>query len=186
MEQWYTVHTKAHSEHQVAATLQERGLETYFPKITSPNLASNQTNTPLFPCYIFVKINFKRISLSRIRWIPGFRNIVTSDNRPIPVPGEVIRLLQQKLEEHPTDPRVVKYAFQAGESVCITEGPFAGMVAIFEGVLPPDQRVQVLLNILGGRRVEVDPTHLKKVSGELSTRHRRTRGRGRYIQYQAN
>lgn len=67
---------------------------------------------------------------------------------------------------------------------------FQDMLAIFEGPTTPSQRVQLLLKVLGGSRMQVDVTALEKAPPDENQapppqkRSRRTRGRGRRIKDQ--
>jgi hypothetical protein len=80
--------------------------------------------------------------------------------------------------------------------VRITNGPFADMLALFEGPTKPVERVVVLLNFLGqASRVRLNATDLEVVTSSVEVkppkRPRRTRGRGRPIRtpprlYEAN
>jgi transcription antitermination factor NusG len=127
-------------------------------------------------------MDFEHVALSEVQWIPGLRNIVTFDDRPSPVPNQVIKFIQENLGVAPTEPDVPNQIFNPGDTVRITKGPFEGMLAIFEGPTTSAQRVQVLLNILGASRVQVKPSALEKVTAPPPKRVRRTRGRGRPIQ----
>jgi len=177
MEHWYTLHTKPHREHQVAALLREKGLEAYLP-LTG--------DKPFFPCYLFVRADFQRVGLSRVQWTPGLRRIVAFDGQPAAVPEEVIRLIREKL---PTGDGEPFPRLQPGDPVRITEGPFRDMEAIFDGPASPARRVHVLLKVLGRvNRVQIPAQNLEKLSPARKAtqpkRPRRTRGRGRPIRRQ--
>ncbi|RME50218.1 MAG: hypothetical protein D6796_03420 [Caldilineae bacterium] len=175
MERWYTLHTKPNREFQVAALLQEKGLETFLP------LAGDK---PFFPCYLFVKVDFRRVGLSRVQWTPGLRRIVAFDGQPATVPDDVIALIRQRLPAAGDVPPLP--ALQPGDPVRITEGPFRDMEAIFEGPVSPARRVHVLLTVLGRvNRVQIPAQNLERLprapEAAPRKRPRRTRGRGRVI-----
>jgi transcriptional antiterminator RfaH len=187
MEHWYTLHTKPNAEYQVAASLQERGLQTYLPETKSPKARRGWERRPFFPCYVFVKIDFERVGLSRVRWTPGLRRVVAFDDRPAPLPDEVIDLIRRKLD----GPNAAAggwsaHTFRPGETVRIADGPLQGLLATFEGPATPAQRVQVLLKFLGhARRTWVQTSVLEKAPSDAEApahkRSRRTRGRARRI-----
>ena len=215
MEHWYALHTKPHQEYQVAATLQQRGLETYLPEIREAAAAPEGKRKPFFPAYLFLKVDFEAVRLSYVQWTPGLRYIVTCGDQFLPVSNKVVELIQHKLGELETRGDWLPHTFKPGDTVRITAGPFQDMFAVFEGPTTPSQRVQVLLQVLGASRVQVDVADLElerprvvppvgggrgkaplnpETAGQLNKgwsqiitpkRPRRTRGRGRPINYQA-
>ena len=186
MEQWYALHTKLRAEYQVAAALQRRAVQTYLPEIDSVKKRQSPHREPFFPCYLFVRVDFDETGLSHVQWTPGLRRIVAFDDRPVPLPDEVIDLVRRRLEGANAGDESPIHPFHAGETVRITDGPLSGMQAIFEGPSTPSERVQVLLTFLGqASRAYVSVNDLEKDSietqGAARKRPRRTRGRGRPI-----
>ena len=187
MGQWYTLHTKPNSEYVVATTLRKRNLKMYLPEIEVPKTRPGLRKKPCFPGYLFVNLDFEAVDLSNLRWIPGLHQIVAFDDRPVPVPSEIINLIRLKLGEIEATGGGVAHPFKPGDTVRITDGPFRDLLAIFDGPTTATNRVQVLLKILGASRVRVEVSDLEKVpsSAEVPTtnRPRRTRGQGRRINY---
>jgi transcriptional antiterminator RfaH len=185
MDQWYTVHTRPNAEFQAATALQERGIETYLPELESSNRGNGRSKKPFFPCYLFVRVDFEVTGLSQLQWTPGLRRVVAFDDRPVPLPDEVINLIRRKLDGVSA---ATAHNFRPGETVRITDGPLQGMLAVFEGPSTPAERVRVLLDFLGrGRRAHVSVADVEKVASKAQAsapkRPRRTRGRGRRINY---
>ena len=183
MECWYAFYTKAKAEHQVATSLQQRDIETYLPEFVSTEA---ETKAPLFPCYLFARLDLAVTELSTLRWIPGLRRIVEFGEQPVVVDDQVIDLIRFKLIQLDADHHTASSPhFELGELVRVTEGPFNDLLAIFEGPTTSEKRVQVLLNFLGVNRVVVDRANLEKVDAHPKSfsekRPRRTRGRGRRI-----
>ncbi len=189
MKQWYTLHTKPKAEYQVATAMQRRGVQTYLPELESPHGRQERKTKPFFPCYLFARIDFEVTGLSQLQWTPGLRRIVAFGDRPVPLSDEMIDLIRRKLDgAGATGGRPVVHDFHQGDEVHITDGPLQGMLAIFEGPSTPSERVQVLLTFLGHlNRVHVSAADLQKVSTAAQSpalkRPRRTRGRGRRIEY---
>ncbi|MCL4295426.1 MAG: hypothetical protein KJ077_06850 [Anaerolineae bacterium] len=186
MKQWYTLYTKPHAEYQVAAALQQREIEIYLPEIKGVKPGQRGQKKPFFPCYLFMNADFETIGLSFVQWTPGLRRIVTFDDRPTPLPHEIISFFQRKLGEIQTNDSLPIHPFELGDAVYITDGPFCDMLAIFDGPTTPSKRVQVLLTILGQvSRVQIDVGDLEKAlpgtEAPLRPRPRGTRGQGRYI-----
>jgi transcriptional antiterminator RfaH len=184
MERWYALHTKLNLEYQVTAVLQDRRIQFYLPEITQPK--SKGAKQPFFPGYLFIKVDFDKVALSTVEWIPGLRRVVAFDDQPVSLPDEIIELMQHRLRDLKAAAGCPEHHFKPDEPVRITDGPFKDMVAIFDRSTSPAQRVQVLLNILGqASRVQVNVTDLAKLSPDqeapMSKPPRRTRGRGRPI-----
>jgi transcriptional antiterminator RfaH len=188
MKEWKTLYTKFNNEYRVAVALEEQhGLEAYLPQIEMLDSKQSYKKEPLFPCYLFVKVDLEKVPLSVFESIPGLRHFVHFGGQPITVPETVIDIIQSGLAKLSPTTSTTPSPFKPGEPVKIVEGPFKGMEAIFEGPATPDTRVQVLLEVLGSlNRVEVDTADLADASsGEpevtRAKRPRRTRGRGRRI-----
>jgi transcription elongation factor/antiterminator RfaH len=188
MEYWYTLYTKPNAEYGVAAILRRRGIHTFLPEIASPNPRQKHRKRPFFPCYLFAEVDFEQVGPSSVQWTPGLRRVVAFGGRPVPVPDEVINLIRRKLEALNAAGGWPVGTFQPGETVRITDGPLEGMLAIFDGPSTPSERVWVLLDFLGhASRARICLTDLEKVprksQAPTSGRPRRTRGRGRRINY---
>ncbi len=190
MEQWYALYTKPNAEHQVAATLRGRGILAYLPEVDARNGSQGRKREPFFPCYLFVRLDFKTAGFSGVQWTPGLRRIVIFDDQPASMPDEVVNLIQRKLGEIEDAGGWPAHSFKPGDPVRITEGPLQGVLAIFEGPTTPARRVRVLLTMLGHvSRARVYVTDLEKASPGLEMlppkRPRRTRGGGRRIKEQS-
>jgi transcriptional antiterminator RfaH len=189
MEHWYVLHSKPNAEYQVVGALQGRGIQTYLPEIETSKARPRRKRRPFFPCYLFVKTDFREMGLSQLRWIPGLRRIVAFDDQPMPVSDEVIDLIRDKLEDVNSTGGWPTHTFQPGDAVRITQGPLQGMLAVFEKPTTPAERVQVLLNFLGqASRLWLPSADLEKVPEATQSRtanparcSRRTRGGGRRI-----
>ncbi|NJN99132.1 MAG: hypothetical protein HC875_36085 [Anaerolineales bacterium] len=81
-----------------------------------------------------------------------------------------------------------RHSFKPGDTVRIKSGPFEDMLAQFDSPTTPAERVQVLLELLGRFcRVKVNVADLEKADPQpepiIAKRPRRSRGRGRPINY---
>jgi transcription antitermination factor NusG len=115
--------------------------------------------------------------------------MVTFGERPVTLPEYVIETIKQQLAGWSQRQGKPVQPYQRGELIRITEGPFADMVAIFNGPSTPGKRVQVLLKVLGQlSRVWLEAQHIEKLplseqpaQPSVPKRPRRTRGRGRTL-----
>jgi transcriptional antiterminator RfaH len=187
MKHWYVLHTKPHSERQVAATLAEiDDVEAYLPEVELRQGKKKRKRVPFFPCYLFMRADIEKVSSSLWEWTPGLRRVVAFDDRPTAVPDQVIDLIRAKLKEIGKASGLSRHSFKKGDVVRIARGPFAEMLAVFEGPSTARERVQVLLNFLGRLNrlhLEIDDVE-KAPPGAVAPEPkppRRSRGRGRPI-----
>jgi transcriptional antiterminator RfaH len=141
---------------------------------------------PLFPGYLFMRVDLGAEDSSNWKWTPGLRYIVAYGDWPVPVPDEVIKLIEHKLEELESLDSKPENQFKPGDIVRISSGPFRDLLGVFDGPTKPSARVHVLLTGLSNSvRLRVPAASLDKVSAldqkTAFKRPRRTRGRGRRI-----
>lgn len=158
MQNWYLIFTKPHKEPLVNRQLEDRGLETFFPYLQyERGYGRGIRLEPFFPHYLFVKVDMGAKEANGLTWLAGIRSLVSFEGQPATVPGPVIEMLRARLL--PFADKVVdtvELRFRPGDAVTVTSGPFAGLEGIFQRGLSGQQRVQLLLNLLGGwRRVDL-------------------------------
>lgn len=163
---WYAIQAKHTSEAQVVRHLALKAVPTYLPYVEAVRLAGGRRVArlePLFPGYVFVRIAPPGVNPRRwhaVRWSPGVRRILGTDDTPVPVPDEVIEAIQQREK----DLGFVRPGnrFTPGAHVLISNGPLAGLEAVFEAQMSRTGRARVLLGLLGQpRRVEIDELDLE-------------------------
>ena len=98
-------------------------------------------------------------SWAPIRSTLGVSQLVRFGTRPAKVDDPLVDLLRSREHAQPTTP-----LFSAGDTVVITEGPFAGLEAAYQ-MTDAEQRAMVLLHILSQPvPVKIDAASLRKVS----------------------
>ena len=146
------VYSKPHKEEQAQFHLRMKGLDVFFPRLDLVRVAEKRKRViPLFPNYLFVRLNLQTES-HYVIWSPGVKRIVCFGDRPIPLDATVVDFLMQQ-----TDGEGVIRAhsqLRCGQEVEIRGGPFDGLIAIIED--PPDDkgRVKILLKLLN-RQISV-------------------------------
>jgi len=155
---WYCARTKPKHEHIVAANVRKYlGLEVFNPRLRVERATQRglvRVVEPLFPCYIFIRCVIES-SINSIQHTNGVSSLVHFGNRIPQVEDDVIAKLQECFLAE--EPLLVENPFEPGDEVIVAEGAFAGMRATVLRTLPTKQRVQVLLDILGGTTlVEVE------------------------------
>ena len=150
MEAWYAIQAKARQEHLAVEHLRRQHYDVYLPLIRLPRRRRgtwHQVTEPLFPGYLFVRLNPQRHNTAPIRSTRGVIGLVRFGGALRPVPdGLVEHLLAARAD--PDGAISQQHLFQAGDRVEIVSGPLAGLQAIF---LAPtgQQRARLLLNLLG-------------------------------------
>lgn len=155
---WYCARTKPKHEHIAASNVRQRlNLEVFHPRLRMQRATRRgvvRVVEPLFPGYIFVRCAIEEVS-NEIRHTNGISSLVHFGCRVPAVPDAVIGELQECFEAE--EPMTVQDRLSPGDEVVVGDGAFAGMRAFVLRVMPARQRVQVLLDILGGPTpVEVD------------------------------
>lgn len=140
---WYLIQTKPRQELRAEENLRRQHFESYRP--IKPCMSErDKPNEPLFPGYVFIRLDQQRDNWYPIRSTRGVARVVAFGNEPTPVRDEIIEALRQRLampdELH--EPR-----FEPGERVQLCGGGFNELEAIF--VSPDgDKRSVILLNLL--------------------------------------
>jgi transcription antitermination factor NusG len=96
--------------------------------------------------------------------------IVRFGGIPSVVPDEIVADLRASVVDQETIE--IPTIIQVGEEVQLLEGPFTGLRALVTQVLPAQERIKVLLEILGmEREVEIESSRvLPKISHPLASR----------------
>lgn len=144
---WFAVYTKAKKEEMVVKLLTDAKLNCFNPKLMEKKLIRGKLTSKissLFPCYIFIQFD-KDTTLNLVKYTSGVRFVVGHDT-PIPVNQEIIEIIQSKLVEGICE--INQDAFRPGERVKIINGPFKGLVGIFEENLKARDRVIIFLDII--------------------------------------
>lgn len=145
---WFALRTRSNFERVCAASLSQKGYETFLPICRSRRQRRERTvdvARPLFPCYLFCRFDFLR--RLPVLMCPGIVHIVGGPSQPAPVSKSEIATIQAILAaELPTEP----WPFmEVGQRVRIAVGPLAGA----EGLL---------LEIKGEHRLVVSITLLQR------------------------
>jgi len=163
-ERWYAIYTKPRCEQKAVNGLAQRCIEAFLPKIETVRKRQNRTlrhAEPLFPCYVFARIEINSERLLAAKWTPGVRKVLGIGDRLSHVPDSVIDCIRQQMRTNNAIPR--RQQFKVGDRVRVLTGPLADLVGIFQGEISPNGRVKILMNILQNpREVEVHLSDLEK------------------------
>jgi transcription elongation factor/antiterminator RfaH len=147
MEAWYVAKTKPARERSVEACLSKKwGIEVFSPLIRRPS--SRQLSfEPLFPSYLFCRVDIRSEAWPSIRWVSGLCYFLGAGEQLVPVSDELIAHIKQRVSSWNVDGYIPH--FTPGERVVVIGGPFSGVEGIFHRYLSARKRCQVLLQVLG-------------------------------------
>ena len=119
---WYAVYTKPRSEKKVAQALSQSELITYCPLNKVIRQWSDRkkiVHEPLFPSYIFVRINEKQFS--EVKKHSGVVNFVYWLGKPAIIKDYEIDTIKRFLNEH-DNVKVERNTFGINEQIRVTSG----------------------------------------------------------------
>lgn len=142
--------------------LERQGYTCYLPKLRIEKIRRRKAEIviePIFPRYLFVRLDLsgQGKSWSPIRSTVGVQQLIYFGSRAAQVDDELIDWLRRREAERSTEAM-----FKPGEAVVITDGPFAGIEAIFQ-TADAERRAMILLEILSKPvRMRIDSGRLRK------------------------
>ncbi|SEM47527.1 transcription/translation regulatory transformer protein RfaH [Halomonas caseinilytica] len=162
---WYVIQCKGGESFRAVEHLGNQGYEIFHPVLQVQKKRRGKLAwavEPLFPYYLFIRLDRLDSNWRPIRSTRGVLKIVTFgvESSPVPVDDELVESLREHGRREPGEPANVY--FRAGEPVEITEGPFKDLQAIFD-THKGDERAIVLLNMLHQRqRLEMPVSQLRR------------------------
>lgn len=149
---WYVIYTKPKSEERVSEQLRRINLEVFNPKLRREKIV------PLFPCYIFVKVNSLKY-YRLLKYTRGVKRILGNGETPYIVPQEVIDIIKLKEKNGyvEVEPRLKK-----GDSIILKGGPFKNFLGIFEEELSDKERVKILLGTISDIHIVIGKNLVEK------------------------
>jgi len=159
---WYLVHTKPRQEDVALANLQRQGYECYLPQMRVERIRRRKAEIaaePMFPRYLFIQLDSsdQGKSWSPIRSTLGVSQLVHFGARAAKVDDALVELLRQRGQVMP-----MNAMFHSGDPVVVTDGPFAGIEAIYQ-TADADRRAFILLEILSKPvSMQIDTGRLRK------------------------
>ncbi len=154
---WYLVRSKPRQEAIAEMNLQRWDVETFCPQLkqTKRIRGKNRTViTPLFPGYLFSRFD-PYTEYRKVVYAHGVANVVMFGMTPAKVDEEIVESIRARMHEGFVSLSLSKLI--PGQTVRIQEGPFKGLLAVFERELTGTQRVALLLkNVSYTARVIID------------------------------
>lgn len=172
-KKWYIVHTYSGHENKAKLSLIERvrnaNLTEFFGDVLVPTESVMEvvkgqrrtTTRKFFPGYMFVQMVMDDRTFHLVKNTPKITGFL-GGTKPTPVPEREITGVQSSVTEGKR-PQKVKVVFEVGDTVRVTDGPFANFSATIEEVKPEKQKVKVLVSIFGrATPVELDFNQVEK------------------------
>lgn len=152
-EAWYVVQTQPQAEEKARRHLINQGIMTYLPRYRRRirhARQSIQVLRPLFPGYLFVRLDPSLCRWRSINGTMGVRQILTDGELPLIIGDLVIQEIMSR-EDGSGAVKLEQPMFAPGQTVRVTDGPLADLEGLFEEVR--DHERAVLLISWLGRKV---------------------------------
>ncbi|MEU5608019.1 transcription termination/antitermination protein NusG [Streptomyces sparsogenes] len=174
--EWYVIHTYAGYENRVKTNLEQRAVslnvEDYIFQAEVPqeevvqikNGDRRTVRQNKLPGYVLVRMDLTNESWGVVRNTPGVTGFVGNAYDPYPLTlDEIVKMLAPEAEEKaakaaaeeaglPTPSRKVEVQvldFEVGDSVTVTDGPFATLQATINEINADSKKVKGLVEIFG-------------------------------------
>lgn len=180
---WYVIRTKPQSDYLAAESLQNEGFELFFPRCKTPKPKAGRSDIPLFPGYLFLRFDFTNQDWSRLKSLPGILGWVRFNGEVPWVPDEIVADTASRVEAI-NESGGLWTRFKRGQRVQVVTGKLEGLAEVLEEPKSPESHVRVLLEFMGQMVSAQVPWHSLqpgKPDDGVRRRHRRTRGKGRWI-----
>ncbi|MFR0692204.1 transcription/translation regulatory transformer protein RfaH [Enterobacterales bacterium AE_CKDN230030158-1A_HGKHYDSX7] len=159
---WYLIQTKPHQELRAVENLARQGFSCYHPVVGQAGRSQ-----PLFPGYLFIRLDQQHDNWFPIRSTRGVARIVSFGPQPLAVADELVEGIRQRLAAAPQRPAS---GFHEGQVVRVKCAGDCEVEAIFlcdDGT----QRGLILLNLLQReQRIRVPLSQLSAAGGNSGWR----------------
>ena len=165
MKRWYAVSTKHNLELLALKNLERQHIHTYLPRVSKKSNIKNSFNRiacrAFFPGYLFVMLDLETDRWQKINSTIGVRKIVNIGSCPVPISSKIINKIK-KIEDKNGIINQLE-VFEKNENIVIENGIFSGSEAIFDKYVSGDNRVRVLLNLMGiTTGINLSSNHIQK------------------------
>ncbi|MDE0779557.1 MAG: transcriptional activator RfaH [Alphaproteobacteria bacterium] len=162
MDHWYVVHTRPNGEQTALANLLRQDFRTYLPQYLRRRRHARKlthVRRPLFPRYLFVRLDLERERWRAIYSTVGVSHMVGTNEMPMPLPEGVVEEISTRENAEGLVDLEREKKFRPGDRLQILSGALINKIGQF-ATMDDSDRVVLLLDLLG-RQVRV------KIPGEL-------------------
>jgi len=173
---WFIVHAYSNFEKKVAESIREQahaqGLDDAFAEILVPTedvveiRRGRKINAErkFFPGYVLVKMEMTDETYHLVKNTPKVTGFLGSGLKPMPVSEREVARIIGAIEEGVERPKPT-IQFEIGETVRVTDGPFASFNGSVEQVDEERARLRVTVSIFGrATPVELEYSQVEKVT----------------------
>lgn len=163
---WYIVHAYSNFEKKVAEDIEnkarQKGLSHLFEKILVPTEKVVEVRRgrkvdaerKFFPGYVMVRADLTDDAYHLIKNTPKVTGFLGSDSKPVPISDREAEQILMQVQEGVDRPKP-SVSFEIGESVRVSDGPFASFNGVVQEVDEERSRLKVEVSIFG-RATPVD------------------------------
>ena len=148
---WYLVYAKAREEQRAQKNLENQGYETFLPMIASEKTKQPKSISlePMFPRYLFIKVNAERDNWTHIKSTRGVSRLVVFGHKLAEVPGQVVAFLKTRVDDNDiVRQKVTREEFKKGDKIIVKKGALKGKEATFLSKKTGKERVRILLKLM--------------------------------------
>lgn len=175
MKQWYIVHTQTGLEDKVRLSLEGKitsdNLGELISKVVIPTEQVSEirsgkkkiTERKFLPGYLLVEMELNENTYFLVKSIPGVTGFIGLGKKPTPLPQSEVDGILKKTQDTQAKPSP-KVAFERGEQVRVTEGPFVNFNGTIDEIHPEKGKLKVSVSIFGrATPVELEYWQVEKV-----------------------
>ena len=172
---WYIVHAYSNFEKKVAESIREqaaqRNLQEKFTEILVPTehfvevRRGRKVNSErkFFPGYVLVRCDLTDEVYHLIKNTPKVTGFLGADKKPMPIPDHEAERIKGQVADGVDHPKP-SVSFEVGETVRVSDGPFASFNGVVEEVDDARSRLKVAVSIFGrATPVELEFGQVEKV-----------------------
>jgi len=160
MKKWYVVHTQTGSEEKVKVSLENKLATSEIKDLVSEIIIPTEqvseikagkkkiSSRKFFPGYLLLHMELTKQSWYLVKTTPGITGFLGLGKKPSPISDEEVERILKRTQETQAKPSP-KVAFEEGESVRVTEGPFVNFNGTIDEVNPIRGKLKVGVSIFG-------------------------------------
>ena len=175
-KRWYIVHAYSNFENKVAQSIKDqaaqRGLTELFDEVMVPTEKVTEVRRgrkvdaerKFFPGYVLVKCDLTDEVYHLIKNTPKVTGCLGADKaKPVPIPDAEAERIKGQVQEGVDRPKHT-VSFEIGETVRVSDGPFASFNGTVEEIDDARSRLKVAVSIFGrATPVELEYGQVEKV-----------------------
>jgi transcription antitermination factor NusG len=161
---WYALHTRSRFEKKLYNLFCKKNIQCYLPVQHSRRRWSDrivELDLPLFPSYLFIKIEPKTERYYEILDTKGVVSILGNNGQPSPIPEYEIASIQKVLSTRSTVSTVP--GLKKGTRVEVVSGPLTGVQGIVEGKGRHNRLFIVITSVGQSIIVDIDSADLQVI-----------------------